>query len=216
MKMKLGRFLGIDVYLHFTLILFLLWVLVQNDPNSSSFLLTLLVFTVIVLHEYGHALTARYFGIATRDITLYPIGGIASLEYMPRNPRQEFLIALAGPAVNIVLAALFYFLFPQGMIRFWMVWINMILAAFNLLPLFPSDGGRILRAFMAFFMPHNKATIIASFVGQFLAILLGGLAIWQEMYMLSLVALFIWFAAGRERQAQNPVKGFRFKIFRGF
>lgn len=167
---KLGRFAGIDVYIHTTFLLLIGFIGVSYWLQERSlaavvggigFILAL--FLCVVLHEYGHALTARRYGISTRDITLLPIGGVARLERMPDEPRQELWVALAGPAVNVVIAAaLFGWLFINGSLmpletlsvtsgsfleRLMLV--NITLVAFNLLPAFPMDGGRVLRALLA-------------------------------------------------------------------
>jgi Zn-dependent protease len=157
-------------------------------------------------------LTARRYGINTRDITLYPIGGVASLERMPTNPFQELAISLAGPAVNVVIAAALFvgvvlggvagypasFLSPVGgSFLMNLMWVNVALVIFNLLPAFPMDGGRVLRAFLAMQMPHASATIIAARVGQVIAIVLGLVGLFTGS-MLLLVALFVFLAAQAE------------------
>ena len=138
------------------------------------------LFACIVLHEFGHALTARRFGIRTRSIVLLPIGGIASIEKSPDDPRQEILIALAGPAVSLALALLLWLTFAavhglaearhldldQGGFLERLAIVNFLLAAFNLLPAFPLDGGRVLRSLLALSMPHLRATKIAATVGS--------------------------------------------------
>lgn len=179
---------------------------------------TLAVFGVIVLHELGHALTARHFGIRTREITLYPIGGVARLERMPRDPTQELLIALAGPAVNLVLAAgLFAILLltttaplaaPLDLFVLPFVaklmWVNVGLALFNLIPAFPMDGGRVLRAGLAMRMGYAAATSRAAGVGRVLAIGLGVIGLVSNPFLL-MIAVFVWFAATAEEiQAQRP------------
>ena len=139
-----------------------------------------------MLHEYGHALTARRFGIGTRSITLLPIGGLALLESMPRDPRQEILVALAGPAVNLAIAAVLYScspppaaparssaLDPAGSLLPTLFAANLMLALFNLLPAFPMDGGRVLRAALAMRMDRVRATRLAARIGQVLAVGLG-------------------------------------------
>ena len=176
---KIGRIAGIDVLMHVTFLLILGWVgLNYYLPRKSlvdalyGLIFISVLFFIVVLHELGHALTARRFGIATRDITLLPIGGVARLERMPEDPRQELLVALAGPAVNVALAAVvFVFLGPTGSLaepqNLQMVggnflvkvfWVNIVLAIFNLIPAFPMDGGRVLRALLALKMDYVRAT----------------------------------------------------------
>ena len=188
---KLTRIAGIDVYLHATFVIVVAWIGLVHWNQSHSlaavvegvgFILAL--FACIVLHEYGHALTARRYGIRTRDITLLPIGGIARLERMPEEPLQELWVALAGPAVNGVIA-----LFLFGWLRASGQWppvgglgvasggfvervmlANAFLAGFNLLPAFPMDGGRVLRALLATRMEYTRATQHAASIGQGMAI----------------------------------------------
>jgi Zn-dependent protease/CBS domain-containing protein len=174
------------------------------------------LFTIIVMHELGHALTARRFGIRTRDITLLPIGGVARLERMPEDPKQELLVALAGPAVNVALAVIFLFAIvllrepihpraiesvslsgPVFLQRLFFV--NVLLAVFNMLPAFPMDGGRVLRAFLAMRMDYVRATHVAAVIGQAMAIVFGfvGLVVWQNPFLL-FIALFVWMGAAAE------------------
>src|SRR5688572_27812912 len=178
---RVGRIAGIDLYVHPTFMLLLAWVAIvhylerQRWADAAGGLLFIVtLFGIIVLHELGHALTARRFGIRARDITLLPIGGVARLERMPEDPKQEFLVALAGPAVNVVLAIiLFVTLVPisgiaalgnvalvGGQFLSKLIWVNVALALFNLLPAFPMDGGRVLRALLAMRMDYVKATHI--------------------------------------------------------
>ncbi|WP_018290805.1 site-2 protease family protein [Verrucomicrobium sp. 3C] len=216
---KIGVVRGIDIYIHFTFLLLVAWVAVgayatrgSASDTLSSVLFLIPLFAIIVLHELGHALTAQRFGIQTRNITLYPIGGVARLERMPDDPRQELLVALAGPAVNVVLAALLYaILLLGGGVRSWtdihwlngnlllnLFWINVTLAAFNLLPAFPMDGGRVLRALLASRMGADRATRIAAAVGQSMALLFGILGIFGPNPLLLLIALFVWMGAAQE------------------
>lgn len=215
---SLGRIAGIDVRLHGTFLLLLAWLVFKQvgagnglRAASSALLTVLVVFAVIVLHELGHALTARRFGIKTRDITLYPMGGVASLERMPKVPRQELLVALAGPAVNLVLAlsavaailALHVPWSPAGLAAAgapWLAkffWLNVGIGVFNLLPAFPMDGGRALRAFLAMRMSHVRATDYAARIGRWMAIGFGVLGIFANP-MLVVIAVFVWFGATTE------------------
>jgi Zn-dependent protease len=169
----------------------------------SAALLTLLlvsaIFGLVVLHELGHALVARQFGIGTRHVTLLPIGGVASLERMPRDPRQELWIALAGPAVNLALAGalgIWVFLFGGGFASRLVV-INLALATFNMLPAFPMDGGRVLRAALARRIGRWPATELAALIGRGLALVLGLAGLFLNP-MLVFIAIFVWFGAGQE------------------
>jgi Zn-dependent protease len=172
----------------------------------------LLAFACVVLHEFGHALTARRFGVRTRRILLTPIGGMAEFESIPRNPRQEMAIALAGPAVNFVLIGLILLFVdfpaprdllllsfaPQAVFK-QLVFINLMLGCFNLIPVFPMDGGRVLRAALALRLPYLRATQIASRVGKALAVA-GALAMLflAGNPMGAVLFAFIFYAADRE------------------
>lgn len=194
-------------------------------------LFILALFLCVVLHEFGHALTARQFGITTKDITLYPIGGIASLEKMPDKPGQELLVALAGPAVNIVLAAILWFYLnasaqipditamgnAHNMLEIPFLWglfvANIVLAVFNLIPAFPMDGGRALRAILSFSINRNKATQIAAGVGQFLAIMFVFLGFFYNFWLV-FIGLFVYLGAGFEasqEQTQSLLSGLKVK-----
>jgi Zn-dependent protease/CBS domain-containing protein len=207
---------GIDVYLHGTFLLLLAAALVLPllsgggaDAALSSVIFVTLAFGCIVLHELGHALMARRFGVRTRDITLYPIGGLARLERIPRDPHQELWIALAGPAVNVLIVALLALLFgvpaPDwgqdalsiASLAGRLLWANAALAVFNMVPAFPMDGGRVLRAFLAERMPYALATRIAAQVGQGLAFVFGFIGLVSNP-MLLFVAFFVYVAAGEE------------------
>ena len=215
---RIGRIAGIDVYIHFTFVLLLAWVALEyyfaygNAAQAvGGLVFVLALFGIIVLHELGHALTARRFGIQTRDITLLPIGGVARLERMPEDPRQELLVALAGPAVNVVLAGIFYLIlyFGQGLapastaarvggaFLSQLFWVNVSLAVFNLLPAFPMDGGRVLRALLAMRIDYVRATQIAATIGQGMALLFGFLGLFFNPFLI-FIALFVWLGAAQE------------------
>lgn len=205
---------GIPIKVHGSLPLFLILagLLINLGGGVSGFLLTVFLWTLafgcVLLHELGHALAARHYGIPVREITLYPIGGVAALAFMPKDWRREFVIAIAGPAVNFALAALFalaYFLLPgvPGVFGGWLVAINLGLALFNLIPGFPMDGGRILRALLARRRSYFRATKIAVDVGRNVAIgmgVLGFLSIFMPLAspMLLPISIFIYFAAKAE------------------
>lgn len=217
----LGRFLGIDVHVHATFLLIVAWVAWMSfnaggtmAAVAQGILFLLATFGFVLMHEYGHALAARGYGIGTRDITLYPIGGVASLLDMPRNPKHQLVVALAGPAVNLVAAALLFVVLSAadvavgpaalatgaGSFMAKLFWINVGLFLFNMLPAFPMDGGRVLRAILAMRTTTLRATEIAVSVGRTLAVGLMILGLFTTP-TLTLIGLFIWFAAGRERAA---------------
>lgn len=212
---------GIGVYIHVTFFILLIWVgamyyLPHHDVMDALYGLAFVgaLFTIIVLHELGHALTARHFGIRTRDITLLPIGGVARLERMPEEPAQELLVALAGPAVNIALAAIFFITLvvlgrpinpaaietaPALGLGFLqrLLWVNVVLAAFNMLPAFPMDGGRVLRAFLAMRMDYLRATHIAARIGQAMAFIFAFVGLFFNIFLV-FIALFVWMGAAAE------------------
>jgi len=215
---KLGRFAGIDVYVHATFFLLVGWMgfsywletrTLAGTLEGIGFLLAL--FGVVVLHEYGHALTARRYNIKTRDITLLPIGGVARLERMPDKPIQELWVALAGPAVNVVIAAgLFVWLVSThtlvsltglsmtgGSFIARLMTVNLFLAGFNLLPAFPMDGGRVLRAVLAMHLDYGRATQVAASVGQAMAFLFGLVGLFSNPILL-FIAFFVWIGAQQE------------------
>jgi Zn-dependent protease len=209
MSWKLGRFAGIDLYLNPTFLFVLAYGAMQ--AGTLGMFLVLSAFACVVLHEYGHALMARRYGIETKDITLYMIGGVARLTRMPRSPGAELAIALAGPAVNVVIASilglasalgLFEVLGGEfsmlGFFAFNLLWINVILAAFNLIPAFPMDGGRVLRALLSGWLGRARATMIAASLGRGLALFFGAYQLLQWNWPAVLLAAFVYLAAGSE------------------
>ena len=231
-SIKIGRLLGINVYLHFTFLLllgflgFLYWRATGDTVatlQGVAFIVAL--FGCVVLHELGHALMARRYGIQTRDITLLPIGGIARLEKMPEKPMQEFWVALAGPAVNVVIAAVLFVSLAatSGFVpaeeisltggSFWqrLMVLNVILVAFNLLPAFPMDGGRVLRALLATGLGRRRATAIAANIGQGMAILFGVVGFLYNPFLI-FIAFFVYLGAQAEEamvEMQSALKGLR-------
>lgn len=212
---KLGRLAGIDVRVHATFFLLIAWVAWANYVSSGTIEAALagvlfvgLLFTFVVLHELGHALVARRFGVPTRDITLLPIGGVARLERMPEKPRQELAVAVAGPAVNVALALGLGVVAlsigvdldptdPASSLLEQLVWLNVGLAVFNMVPAFPMDGGRALRALLAMRMRFVRATEIAAMLGQGIAVVLGIAGIFGTPLLL-FIAAFVWIGANAE------------------
>ena len=201
--LRVATVAGIPVRLHLTFLLFVGWLALSG--RGSGMALVLGLFLCVVLHEFGHALAARRYGIATRDIVLYPIGGVATLTGRLRAT-QELVVALAGPTVNVVLAAALYGLHRAGVggdLTFALYQANAIMAAFNMIPAFPMDGGRVLRAFLAQRRSDDDATRIAAGVGQAVAAGLFAVGLWQGMGFLMLVAVFVYLGAGAERRAER-------------
>lgn len=239
-SLRIARIAGIDIKLHSTFALIVLWGAWQWGSFGVSgalfgALLTLCVFASVTLHELGHSLVARAYGIPVKDITLTPIGGIAQLGARPKTPGQEFLIALAGPAVNIVLVVLIgglsMFAFGVDDLRLallnahreaptlltllvMVIVSNAGLAVFNLIPALPMDGGRIFRAVLAWFVGQEKGTRWAAFVGRVFAvgfIAIGGAT---QNYTLMLIGVFVFVSAGaevRSVQMDRALEGIRAK-----
>jgi len=221
--LEIGKLFGVRIRIHWTFFLLLFWIVfVEYNRTGSAetiFYTTLFIiaiFTCVVFHEMGHILMARRYDVKTSKITLLPIGGVASMEKMPENPRQEMLVALAGPFVNVVIAAII-FLFLGDLNRFlpgegaenltasisasnfWfsLMVVNVVLVAFNLIPAFPMDGGRVLRALLAMKMGRLQATNIASLVGQVLAVGFFFIGLFINPLLL-LIGVFIFFGARGE------------------
>jgi Zn-dependent protease len=227
---KLGTFAGIDVFVHATFLLLIGWIGYSHWLEYGTLakvvegiLFILALFLCVVLHEYGHALTARRYGIKTRDITLYPIGGVARLERMPDKPIEELWVALMGPAVNVAIAALLYaylivtnsfvpmneLTVASGSFLERLMAVNVSLVLFNLIPAFPMDGGRVLRALLAMRMDYVRATQIAANIGQGLAFLFGLAGLFGNPFLL-FIAFFVWIGASQEAsmvQMRNSIGG---------
>jgi Zn-dependent protease len=215
---RIGRIAGIGVYVHATFLVLLAWIALVHWQQHQSWaavgaglLYILALFACVVLHEFGHALTAARYGIRTRDITLLPIGGLARLERMPDDPTQELKVALAGPAVNVVIAAILFAwlqvagawqpvdrvgVATGGFVERVLV-ANILLVGFNLLPAFPMDGGRALRALLAMRMEYTRATAWAASIGQGMAILFAFVGLFWNPFLV-FIALFVWIGAASE------------------
>ncbi len=216
-SIRLGSAFGTDVRVHLTFFFLLAWlgtaVWLQTGKAAAidAIIFVCLLFACVVLHEFGHVLMARRYGIGTRDITLWPIGGIASLERMPEKPSEEIAVALAGPAVNIALAVILIVVFgapfdltdvriygeDRGSLLGRLATVNVILAVFNLIPAFPMDGGRVLRAALGHAMSYVRATRIAARVGQTFAIFLAFLGLLGNPFLV-LIGIFVYLAASGE------------------
>jgi stage IV sporulation protein FB len=219
-SIPIGTVQGTVTRIHVTFLLFLLWIgiahYLQGGWNAAleGVVFISLLFLCVLLHEFGHIFAAKRYGIATPDVTLLPIGGVARLERLPEAPSQEFVVALAGPAVNLVIAAVLYLvlggLLPQGSTEVHnpgvgllarLLSANLFLVLFNLIPAFPMDGGRVLRAFLAHRMGYGPGTRVAAGIGQGLAFAFGLLGLLGGNPILVFIALFVYLAAAAEAQA---------------
>ncbi len=237
---RIATIAGIPIYLHWSFWLLFVWVAIssilagqgQPDLLLSRLMLILGLVVSVILHELGHAFAARAFGIPTRDITMYPFGGVASLARLPDKPLQELIVALAGPLVNFLLIGVFGLLLwlsgaPQvfsaevlltGRASLPPLWyflyslaaMNGILALFNLLPAFPMDGGRVLRALLAMRLPYVRATQVAALIGQAFAVLFILVGVLGNPVLI-LVGFFVFVAASQERkhaEERSVMRGF--------
>jgi Zn-dependent protease len=238
-SISFGKVAGIRILMHWTFLLLLAWIVISEASRGSdtaTILLTvayvLCIFLCVILHEFGHALTARRYGIETRKVTLLPIGGLASMERMPEKPQQELLVAVAGPAVNVVIALILLLvgsfglsdmfdpgnmeslanITPQNFL-YALCLINIILVLFNAIPAFPMDGGRVLRALLSFGMERTKATDIAAKLGQVIGVLFILLGFFGN-FLLMLIGVFVMAGAYSENimvQQIELLKGHKVK-----
>ena len=216
-SIPLLRVAGTEIRMHLTFLILLAWVGIAEylaggaSAALDAILFVIAVFACVVLHELGHALAARRYGITTPDITLLPIGGVARLSRIPDNPSEEVVIAIAGPLVNVVIAGVLIALggridftgtittggaIPDFLTR--LATVNIFLVLFNLIPAFPMDGGRVLRALLTFAMGRQRATAVAARIGQGLAFVFGFLGLMGGNAILVFVAIFVFIAAGAE------------------
>jgi stage IV sporulation protein FB len=215
-SLNIGKVAGTVVRIHLTFLLFLAWIFAANYAANGaasawgSVLFMVLLFLCVLLHEFGHIFTARAFGVTTPYVTLLPIGGVAQLERIPEEPSQEFLIAIAGPLVNVVIAGLLI-VFAGAHLQSGatavnnthiamvdrLAAVNLFLALFNLIPAFPMDGGRVLRALLASRMGYVRATEIAASIGQFVAFALGFFGLLYNPILI-FIAIFVYLAASSE------------------
>ena len=227
-SITVGRFGGTAVKIHITFVLFLVWIAgsawardgIGAALDSTVFIV--LLFLCVVLHEFGHILAARRYGIQASEVTLLPIGGVASLQSLPKDPRQELVVALAGPAVNLVIGLALLLAWgslgpreladidnPHLSLVARLAGANLFLALFNLIPAFPMDGGRVLHALLAMRVGGALATEIAAKIGQAFAIGLGFLGLFGNPLLL-FIAIFVYMAAAAEAQmsaAQQALRG---------
>jgi Zn-dependent protease len=225
---------GISLHIHWTFLLLIGWVLIVNAAAGNnveqltwSLLFLAAVFACITLHELGHAMMAARFGIKAKDIILLPVGGIASIEKFPDNPKQELAISIAGPLVNLAIAGILWLFIPNiSLIEdqqhmtimhghdflYNLRIVNVALAVFNLIPAFPMDGGRVLRALLGFKLNYIQATTIAATVGKVIAILFIVAGIVLINPILPAIGIFIIFSAGAEEyylRLKSLVKGIK-------
>src|ERR1700730_3476433 len=216
-SINIGTIAGTAVRIHITFVLFLGWIFfatyAAEGPEAAlaNLIFLILLFACVLAHEFGHIFTARAFGVATPDVTLLPIGGVARLERIPDAPHEEFLIAIAGPLVNVLIALGLIVLAGARLnagdltamdsAKVWLVdrlsAVNLFLVLFNMIPAFPMDGGRVLRALLATRMGYVRATEVAAMIGQGVAFVLGFVGIFYNP-MLIFIAIFVYLAAASE------------------
>jgi Zn-dependent protease len=216
-SLKFGSVAGTAIRIHVTLLLFLAWIFgvsyVAGGPQAAwnDLLFMVVLFLCVLLHEFGHIFTARAFGVRTPDVILLPIGGVSRLERIPEKPSEEFLIAIAGPLVNVAIAALLVgggganlqldklagLDMSGGSMVDQLAAANLFLAVFNLIPAFPMDGGRVLRALLAARLGYVHATEVAAMIGQWAAFVLGLLGLFGNP-LLIFIAIFVYLAASAE------------------
>jgi len=225
---KVANVYGTEVRIHATFLLLIAWMgwvsyaHGGSDAAVNNLAFLCLMFFCVLLHEFGHVMAARHYGIKTPDITLWPIGGVARLERMPREPVQEFIVAICGPLVNVAIAALLFvvvgwpkqsFDFTTGSLVVSLMQWNIIMVLFNMVPAFPMDGGRVLRSLLAMAMDYNRATRLAATIGQFLAVVVFMWMLFNPSNpMLMIIAVFVFLSAGQEAamvSSEEATRGLR-------
>ena len=216
-SLNIGKVAGTVVRVHLTFLLFLAWIFAASYSQGgaatawNSVIFMVLLFLCVLLHEFGHIFTARYFGVPTPYVTLLPIGGVAQLERIPEEPGQEFLIAIAGPLVNVAITILLVVVGGATLHGYAataldntnismidrLAAVNLFLALFNMIPAFPMDGGRVLRALLASRMGYVRATEVAAAIGQFVAFALGFIGLMYNPILI-FIAIFVYLAASSE------------------
>lgn len=216
-SVKIAKIAGIEVRIHLTFLILLAWIGIgyyQTGGKEAAIEgvgFILIIFGCVLLHEFGHALAARAFGILTPDITLLPIGGVARIQHMPAKPWQELIVAVAGPLVNVIIVLVIFIILgfridwdfasnlsdPEGSMLVKVASVNVILVVFNMIPAFPMDGGRVLRSLLAMRMGNARATRIAANTGQALAFVLGFIGLFANPFLV-FIALFVYLGAASE------------------
>jgi Zn-dependent protease len=216
-SLKVASVFGTEVRIHVTFLIYLAFICFSSYQEAGlsgavqGVLFILALFACVLLHEFGHAFAARAFGIRTPDITLLPIGGVARLNRIPDKPWQELIVAIAGPLVNVVIFAFLRFVThgtadlehvehlesPRSELLATLAYVNWMLVVFNMIPAFPMDGGRVLRALLAMAMPYARATQIAAWIGQGLAVVFAILGFFGNPFLI-FIALFVFVGAQQE------------------
>lgn len=204
MSFKLCKILGVELHLHYTSLIVLI-LLALMMPNHLLLVAVLLV--SVIAHEYGHVLAARKYGIGCDRVLITPVGGIAFLENLPRDSTLELIIVGAGPAVSLLLSlwgAALFLIEPFDVFMF-LGMLNGALFLFNILPIFPMDGGRILRAVLSYSMSYENSTRISTRIGQCMAFVVGILSLFSANFMLFFAMVMVAMMGQKELDQINKV-----------
>lgn len=202
-RLYIGTYLGVPVYLHSTWFIMLAFFLMLT--TFSAFITILAMFGIILLHEYGHCLAAKYLNYEVIDITMLPMGGVARIS-IPVRPAHEIFVALAGPFVNVLLIPILYLFSYENDLMYNIHMINIVILVFNLMPAFPLDGGRVFRALCCFVTNRYYATLITGRIGQFLAVLLIGWCAINYDLMGIMVGIFLIIVAQQEISEEKRLR----------